>query len=61
MDPTTQAVTKLPDRVFDMKKGEYVDQPAATGMPSPTTKEEYNKLPKGATYKSPDGKVLIKG
>lgn len=34
--------------------------PAAPSIPAPKTKEEFDKLPKGARYTAPDGSVRIK-
>ena len=66
IDPVTgQAVTQ-PGVIFNKSTGE-VKQPGQStaaptnGVKAPTTKAEYDKLPKGATYTHPDGTTRTKG
>ena len=61
--PEGNAMRNVPARIFDTQTRQYVDQ--GDGQPSqstkPVTKAEYDRLPKGAKYTSPNGSILIKG
>lgn len=64
-------LSKISERLanrLDGKKDEPAPKPApapapaaaSSSMPAPTTKDEFDKLPKGTRYKAPDGTIRIK-
>lgn len=56
VDPRTNAPIYS---LYNKRTGESPGQQNTAD--APTTKEQYDKLPKGARYTAPDGKILIKG
>lgn len=68
IDPTTGQPRGAGAVILNKRTGQAqfvtpseVQGTAAAAKPGTTTKEEYDKLPKGARYVAPDGKTYIKG
>ena len=64
LDADGRAYT-MPSRVFNPDTQQFIDQapanPPAKGVNAPTSKVQYDALPKGAKYTHPDGTTRTKG